>query len=279
MSRIVSMDEVLKHLHDPQTVIVDCRFVLGQPDAGREAYLKEHLPGSVYLDLERDLSGPVIGPGGRHPLPDPKRLAETLGNAGVDDSVQVIAYDDQCGAMASRLWWLLTWLGHPRVRVMNGTFSRWKEKGYPVDSTVHVPVRRTFLPRPQSDMLADADEVLRKLDDPDAVIIDSRERARWLGEHEPIDPVAGRIPGSKHCFWKNVCTEHGEWKSPEELARLFASVPKDKELIVYCGSGVTATPNVLALREAGYERVKLYAGSWSDWITDPSRPVKRGDED
>jgi thiosulfate/3-mercaptopyruvate sulfurtransferase len=276
MNRIVDMKWVRDHLEDPGVVLVDCRFVLGKPDYGREAYLREHIPGAFYLDLEKDLSGTAGPAGGRHPLPEPDRFAAKLGAIGVNETVHVVAYDDQGGAMASRLWWLLTYFGHHRVSVMNGTFSLWKERGYPVTAQVPETSPRLFTPRPQPGMLVDATEVLRKLNDPDSILVDSRELKRYLGEEEPIDPVAGRIPGAEHSFWKGVLNENGEWKSPDELAEHFARFPRDKELIVYCGSGVTATPNILGLKEAGFEKVKLYAGSWSDWITDPNRPVEKG---
>ncbi|SEM72522.1 sulfurtransferase [Lihuaxuella thermophila] len=279
MNRIVSMDWVANHLDQPGLVLVDCRFTLGQPDAGKKAYLHSHLPGAFYLDLEKDLSGPVREHGGRHPLPDIQILAGKLGKIGIDENVHVVAYDDQGGAMASRLWWLLTYLGHEQVSVMNGTFSRWREQGYPVTAELPSAEPRTFIPRTQPRMMADMNEVKQKLHQKETLLLDSREEKRYLGEEEPIDPVAGHIPGAKHSFWKDVHNEQGGWKTPEELRQLFGKFPPANEIIVYCGSGVTATPNVLALCEAGYRNVKLYPGSWSDWISYRENPIARGKEE
>jgi thiosulfate/3-mercaptopyruvate sulfurtransferase len=276
---LVDMNLVYEHLNDPQVLIIDCRFTLGKPEAGREAYQQEHLPGAFYLDLEKDLSGPVKKHGGRHPLPEPDDLANTLSAIGVDETIHVITYDDQGGCMAARCWWLLTYIGHPNVSVMNGTFHLWKERGYPVTDEVPVPKPRAFKPNIAPDLVADLTEVKQKLNHRGTLLIDSRELKRYLGQEEPIDPVPGHIPGARHFFWKEVLRPNGEWKNTEELKQHFASLPKEKEVIVYCGSGVTATHNVLALKEAGFERVKLYAGSWSDWVSHEENPIATGPED
>jgi thiosulfate/3-mercaptopyruvate sulfurtransferase len=277
MTHLVSLDWLHQHLHDPRVIIVDCRFQLGQPDAGRNAYRQDHIPGAFYLDLEQDLSGPLSTHGGRHPLPEPELFAKTVGAIGIDDSVTVVAYDNQGGAMAGRLWWLLTYLGHPQARVLNGSYSLWKKQGYPVSTELPSAQPRLFQPRVQPQMVATMENVKAKLQDPETVIIDSREAVRYRGEKEPIDPVAGHIPGAKHYFFKEAFAEEGQLKQSEALEEHFANIPKDKEVIVYCGSGVTATPNILALREAGYHRVKLYAGSWSDWISYPDNPIATGE--
>jgi len=278
MNPIVSMEWVRDRLDSNEMVIVDCRFVLGQPQAGRKAYEEEHLPRAFYLDLEKDLSGPIGKHGGRHPLPEKETFARTLSALGIDDSVSVVAYDDQGGAMAARLWWLLSFLGHPRTYVMDGSFTQWKANGYPVTSQKPTPSPRTFVPRPKPDWTADFTEVKQIIESGDAVLIDSREPKRYRGEEEPIDAIAGHIPGAKNFFWKDVLRPTGEWKSEEDLKRHFKNIPKDKEVIVYCGSGITATPNVLGLKKAGFPRVKLYPGSWSDWISHPEAPIARGDE-
>jgi thiosulfate/3-mercaptopyruvate sulfurtransferase len=273
MNLLVNMKWVKDHLKDPTVVLIDCRFTLGHPSAGRTAYLEEHIPGAFYLDLEADLSGAIGEHGGRHPLPDPYTLAEALSAIGIDEGIHVVAYDDQGGAMAARLWWLLTYLGHPHTCVMNGTFRMWKEQGYPVTKKIPLPKPRTFTPSPQPHLLAEMEEVKQKLGHPETILVDSREPKRYRGEEEPIDRIAGHIPGAKNFFWKGVLREEGEWKTPDELRKHFANLPQDKEIIVYCGSGVTATPNILALKEAGYSNVKLYAGSWSDWISHEDNPV------
>lgn len=278
MTYFVSLDWLAEHLDDPQVIIVDCRFQLGQPDAGRTAYEQEHIPGAVYLDLERDLSGPLSTHGGRHPLPTPEAFAQAVGAIGIAETLTVVAYDDQGGAMAGRLWWLLTTFGHAQARVLNGSYSLWKKRGYPVTAELPPLTPRRFHPRLQPQRLATMKEVKAKLHSSETVIIDSREGARYRGEKEPVDPIAGHIPGAKHYYFKEAYTHEGKIKSEAELKQHFANIPKEKEVIVYCGSGVTATPNVLALYEAGYERVKLYAGSWSDWISYRDNPIATGEE-
>ncbi|MFC4546341.1 sulfurtransferase [Paenactinomyces guangxiensis] len=272
------MDWVAKHLNDPRLCLIDCRFALGDPEAGRRAYRQGHLPGALYLDLEKDLSGPVREHGGRHPLPDIEILARKLGEIGIDENSHVAAYDDQGGAMASRLWWLLTYLGHDCVSVMNGTFSQWQKAGYPVTTEIPATNSRHFPPHPRPHMLASMEEVKQKLHQATTVLVDSRDEKRYLGEEEPVDPVAGHIPGARHFFWKQVQDQNGNWKNAAQLRDHFSPLSTANEIIVYCGSGVTATPNILALKEAGYKNVKLYAGSWSDWISYSDNPIARGKE-
>jgi thiosulfate/3-mercaptopyruvate sulfurtransferase len=233
----------------------------------------------VYMDLERDLSAPVGKHGGRHPLPDVGELAAKLGRAGIDRGTRVVAYDDQGGAMASRLWWLLRYMGHDAVYVMDQGYSAWKAAGYPVtDAQPAIRVPKRYEPEVQASMLADVDAVRAASRDGSSVLVDSRETRRYLGLEEPIDRVAGHIPGARNWFWKDNLDEQGRWRSAEQLEERFAALEKDAPIIVYCGSGVTACPNVLALEAAGYRNVKLYAGSWSDWISDSTNPVATGNE-
>jgi len=278
MKHVVSMKWLLARLYEPDLVIVDCRFQLGQPDAGRRAYEEAHIPGSVYLDLERDLSAPVGEHGGRHPLPDAAELAGRLGRAGIGNDSRVVAYDDQGGAMAARLWWLLRYLGHDQVYVMDEGFSAWRREGYPANAEQKVIVPAAFLATVQHNMLAEVDDVRESLGTDRWVLVDSREAPRYRGETEPLDKKAGHIPGARNKFWKGVLDEQGRFKDGDALAAHFADLPRDREIVVYCGSGVTATPNVLALSEAGFDKVKLYAGSWSDWISYDENPVATGDE-
>jgi len=279
MRNIVTMKWLLARLYEEHQAIVDCRFQLGKPDAGREAYEAGHIPGAIYLDLERDLSAPVGEHGGRHPLPDLDDLAAKLGAAGIDASVRVVVYDDQGGAMASRLWWLLRYMGHENVAVMDQGFTAWIEAGYPVsDAAPAVRVPKKLVPQVQDDMLVPVEEVRRAVRDRSAVLIDSREAPRYRGEVEPIDRVAGHIPSARNRFWKDALGADGQWKSGEEQRARFADWTEGDRLIVYCGSGVTACPNVLALEEAGFRNVRLYAGSWSDWISYEGNPVATGDE-
>jgi thiosulfate/3-mercaptopyruvate sulfurtransferase len=280
VEHIVSMRWLLARLYEQDLTIVDCRFLLSDAEAGRRSYSEGYIPGAVYMDLERDLSAPVGRHGGRHPLPDVGELAAKLGRAGIDRGTRVVAYDDQGGAMASRLWWLLRYMGHDAVYVMDQGYSAWKAAGYPVTDAqpaIRVPAR--YEANVQAAMLADVDAVRAASSDGSSVLVDSRETRRYLGLEEPIDKVAGHIPGARNWFWKDNLDEQGRWRSEEQLEERFAALPKDAAIIVYCGSGVTACPNVLALEAAGYSNVKLYAGSWSDWISYEGNAVATGYEE
>jgi len=278
MQNIVPVKWLLARLYEPDVVIVDCRFQLGKPGVGRQAYEEGHIPGAVYLDLEQDLSAPVSEHGGRHPLPDAAELAARLGKAGIGNESRVVAYDDQGGAMATRLWWMLRYLGHTNVSVMDGGFSAWQKAGCPVTAEQKVIIPATFIATVQHNMLVEVDEVQESLGTGRFVLIDSREAPRYRGEVEPIDPVAGHIPGAKNLFWAECRHADGTWKSADEQRARFEDLSPDDEIVVYCGSGVSATPNVMALQEAGFTRVKLYAGSWSDWISYEGNPVAVGEE-
>jgi thiosulfate/3-mercaptopyruvate sulfurtransferase len=280
MRNVVSMKWLLARLYEPDLVIVDCRYQLSDSGAGRAAYEEGYIPGAVYLHLSQDLSSPTTEHGGRHPLPDIAKLTDTLGKVGIDENVRVVVYDDQGGSMASRLWWLLRYLGHEQVYLLDEGFTAWKTAGYPVTNAappIRVPKR--FTPRPQPDMLAGVEEVRSAIHERNAILFDSREHKRYVGLEEPIDPVAGHIPTARNRFWKDNLNADGTWKSTEELQQRFNDVNKDDNIIVYCGSGVSACPNVLALEEAGFRNVKLYAGSWSDWISYNENPVAVGNEE
>lgn len=284
MKHLVPIQWLLARLHEPDIVIADCRFDLQDPAAGKIAYEQDRIPGAIYFDLEQDLSAPVHQHGGRHPLPDPEQLADKLGRAGIDETIRVVAYDDQGGALAARFWWQLRYLGHERVYVLNGGYRAWKEADYPIETSAPaVVVPKTFVPRPQPEMLADLTEVraasasIRSGDD-SLALIDARERDRYLGQVEPLDKAAGHIPGAVERFWKDNLDDSGLWKDEAELQRRFADLKGKKKLIAYCGSGVTACANVLAMSEAGLENVKLYAGSWSDWISYPENSIALGEE-
>lgn len=264
-----------ERLGDPHLVIVDCRFNLGQKGDGLAAYQAGHLPGAIYLDLERDLSGPLGTHGGRHPLPDPGALTSLFSRIGIDETTTVVAYDAQDMAMAARLWWLLRYLGHDRVFILDGGFPAWEAAGLPVTQEVPTPSPRTFTPRLRPEMLVTAEQVAAR--SPETILIDSRAPERYRGEVEPLDPKAGHIPGARHFFFKENLTPDGTLLAPEALQQRFATLP-DEEIIVYCGSGVTACVNVLALETAGRQSVKLYAGSWSDWCS-RDLPVATGDEE
>lgn len=276
MKHIIDTDWLLPRLNDSDIRIIDCRFQLGNPSFGLNEYMKEHIQGAIFYDLEKDLSGPVMEHGGRHPLPSIDEFVEKLEATGINESVTVVAYDDQGGAFASRLWWLLSYLGHRKVYILDGGYSSWKEKGYPVSSDVPTFNRSNFSPKISDSMVVDVNDVKKAIETKSAILIDSREKNRFLGIEEPIDKIAGHIPGAVNSFWKDGLNEQGKWKASNEQTSRFSSiVGVDEEVIVYCGSGITACPNILTLSEAGFENVKLYSGSWSDWISYPENPIEK----
>ena len=263
-------------LGDDAVRLVDCRFSLGDVEAGQRAYAEAHIPGAVYAHLDRDLSGTVIpGKTGRHPLPDIGDLAGYLGSIGIDSDVAVVAYDDSGGAFAARLWWLLKWMGHDEAAVLDGGWSRWRDEGRATVSGKATYEARTFTPNVKSDIVADALEVARLVREGGVSLIDARSSERYAGAVEPIDPVAGHIPGAVNCPYAVSLSGDGRFLRGDELRRVLAPYVSD-ESVVYCGSGVTAAHLVLASVHAGLPMPRLYPGSWSEWITDPERPVERG---
>ncbi|MCG7376102.1 sulfurtransferase [Paenibacillus sp. ACRSA] len=279
MKNIVSMRWLLARMYEPDVVIADCRFLLGQPTAGREAYEAGHIPGAVYLDLEQDLSSPVSTHGGRHPLPDPAALASRLAKAGISSNARIVAYDDQGGMNASRLWWLLRYMGHEQVYVMDEGFTAWQNAQFPVTTDVPVQIPSSFEWNVQPQMLASVEDVQQASASGSAVLIDSRDARRYAGLEEPIDAKAGHIPGALNYFWKDVLNADGRWSGVDALEERFVKLGKNDSIIVYCGSGVSACPNVIALEEAGYTNVKLYSGSWSDWISYEENAVAIGNKE
>jgi len=275
-------DWVNEQLGKDGVVIVDARYALNDSEAGKKAYAEGHIPGAYYTDLSHDLSSPKRpdGAGGRHPLPDPAELAAFLGRMGITPSTTVIAYDDQGGAMASRLRWLLQWLGHyGTIFLLEGGYAGWAAAGNEVTTEVPAYVDDvSYAYKLNNAILVDQSYVKSKIGQAGTVIIDSREAPRYRGEVEPMDPAAGHIPTAINRFWSEGKHANGAWKSPEEQAERFAGLSKDDEIIVYCGSGVTATPNFFALQDAGFKNVKLYAGSWSDWISYSENPVAMGEK-
>ncbi|RPH67029.1 MAG: sulfurtransferase [Burkholderiales bacterium] len=276
---LVDTATLAAHLDDPDWVVVDCRSDPADPDFGRAEYAKGHLPGAIFLDVDSDLCGAHTGRNGRHPLPDPDRLAATLGAAGIDPRMQVVAYDDRGGASAARLWWLLRWLGHRTVAVLDGGLPRWLADGRPVTTAVPQRTSARFEGRPRDDAMVDSVFVLAHLGSGDAVLVDARAPARYRGESEPIDPIAGRIPGAHNRPLTMNLDAGGAFRAPAALRAEFESVldgAPPERVIHYCGSGVGSCHNVLAMEVAGLRGSRLYPGSWSEWIADPSRPVDRG---
>ena len=248
--------------------IIDCRFALADPDLGRQQYQTAHIPGAEYLDLNRDLSSPAQVHGGRHPLPDDRVLGAKLAAMGINADTLVIAYDDSRFAFAARLWWLLRYYGHERGAILDGGYGNWVKAGYHVTadrSTISTP--GNFQPQIQPNWTVDINLVRTIPDSPAHILIDSREPDRYLGNTEPIDPVAGHIPSAVNYPWQGVSTLEGFALPIEAHQQRWAAISPDIEPIVYCGSGVTACVNLLSLHLAGIEPAKLYPGSWSDWCS------------
>ncbi|MCV6606356.1 MAG: sulfurtransferase [Porticoccaceae bacterium] len=249
-------------------VIFDCRFNLADTSQGQTAYNEGHIPGSHYLHLDNHLSGPKSEHGGRHPLPDAEQFAATMASFGVNFDTRVVAYDDQRFAFASRLWWLLRYFGHEDVQVLDGGYSHWCTQGLPV-STEIAPVSDAgnFTAQPQTDWVVGYHNVCEQLENPRRILIDSRETPRYQGLEEPIDPIAGHIPGAANFPWQEVTDEQGLARCPSHQKQRWAALREDREIVVYCGSGVTACVNLLAMEMAGIKDARLYAGSWSDWCS------------
>lgn len=271
-TNVVEPTWLAEHLNDPQVVVVDCRFSLMAPEQGRQQYEAGHIPGAYYLDLNQDLSSPVQPHGGRHPLPDWDAFVKTLESIGVSSSppagpTLVVAYDASRYAFASRLWWLLKYLGHEAVAVLNGGLQAWENQGYELSQAIPTAPIGSFTPHPHADWIVDIDSVRQHKDMPGVLLIDSREPARYRGEQEPIDPVAGSIPGAVNYFWQAVSEENGQLKAGAILNQHWSELEAAKETIVYCGSGVTACVNLLSQAIAGKPMGKLYVGGWSDWCS------------
>jgi thiosulfate/3-mercaptopyruvate sulfurtransferase len=249
--------------------LIDCRFSLADPLLGQQQYKEGHIPGAYYLDLNQDLSSPVQSHGGRHPLPDSFVLASKLSRMGVTAETLVIAYDDSRFAFASRLWWLLKYMGHERIAVLDGGFAAYKALGLTTTSDIPAERAGAFIPQLKLDWVVDIHGVRQRQQQPNVKLIDSREGDRYRGEREPIDPVAGHIPGALNYPWQEVTDESGKLRSPSELQHHWADVSDAEEIVVYCGSGVTACVNLLALAAADLPIGRLYAGSWSDWCSYP----------
>ena len=278
-STVVSTAQLAQHLSDPNWVVIDCRFTLTHTEAGRIAYAHGHIPGARYAHLDEDLSGSKNGVNGRHPLPETQVFAQKLGAWGVDDQTQVVVYDDSFGAIAVRLWWMLRWLGHDAVALLDGGLPKWQREQLPLTSDVPQVIPKSFVPRVRNDMLADTDAVLNASCTRSALIVDARAEMRFIGEIEPLDPVAGHVPGAKNLPFDDNLALDGTLLPAAELRELYTELLDGKspeQVIHMCGSGVTTCHNLLAMEIAGLKGGKLYAGSWSEWIADPSRPVAKG---
>ena len=279
---LIQTEELAARLGDPDWVVVDCRFTLSDPDAGIESWRRSRLPGAHYLHLEYDLSGPVTETSGRHPLPDPAALAARLGQCAITPHSRVVLYDDSFGSIAGRLWWMLRWLGHDTVALLDGGFQKWSRERRELESG-RPGVRRgagRLNARPRRDAWAGAAEVEQALARGDALLIDARVPERYSGEEEPFDPVAGHIPGAVNRPFDDNLDIDGTFLSPQELREayeaLLGGLPPE-QVIHVCGSGVTACHNLLAMEIAGLGGSRLYPGSWSEWIADPRHPIAVGE--
>jgi thiosulfate/3-mercaptopyruvate sulfurtransferase len=279
VNALVTTDWLAGRLEDPGARVVDCRWSLDPSRSGRKAYAAGHLPGAVFLDIDTDLSAPGGrrgGPLGRHPWPSADQVARVMGTAGIGPGVRVVAYDDQAGAHAARLWYLLRAYGHDEVAVLDGGFVKWLADGYPTTTVVPSPSPVVFTPRPRAGFVVTKDDLAR----PEAgrLVLDARAPDRYRGDAEPIDPRAGHVPGARNApYTANLTSGPAPvFRSPDDLRAHYASLGADRaEPVVYCGSGITACHDLLALHLAGLPG-RLYAGSWSEWSADASLPVETG---
>ena len=279
---LISASE-LQHVPQHQLVLLDCRFKLSSPvadpDYGHAAYEAGHLPGAHYLHLDYHLSGTKNGSNGRHPLPDGQRLAVTLGSLGITPETQVVAYDDAGGMFAARAWWLLRWLGHANVAVLDGGFQAWQQAGGAIDTQPPARNATRFIMGEALESVVTLDEIAANLCTPQYQLIDARAPDRFAGENETLDPVGGHIPGAKNRFFMQNLAADGRFKPASQLQSEWLAILDGQpasDVILSCGSGVTACHNKLALEHAGLSGARLYAGSWSEWCSDLTRPVATG---
>jgi thiosulfate/3-mercaptopyruvate sulfurtransferase len=278
---LINAQTLNAHLDNPDWVIFDCRHDLMDLGRGERLYREGHLPSAYFADLEADLSGDKTGRNGRHPLPSPAAFAAFLARHGVSATTTVVAYDDVGGQFASRLWWMCRWIGHQQAALLDGGIAAWMAQGLPLATAVPVARATALTATPDALMLISADELLPRLNSRDLALIDARAPERYSGDVEPIDPVAGHIPGALNRFYKNNLNADLTFKSPAILHAEFSALLAAQqhvtpvEVVHHCGSGVTACANIFAMTLAGIAHGQLYAGSWSEWVSDPTRPVIR----
>jgi len=279
-STLVSISGLAAHLDDADWIICDCRHDLADTGAGRRAYAEAHIPGARFVHLDGDLSAPKTGKNGRHPLPDPAQFARRLGELGIDHSKQVVAYDASGGPYAARLWWMLRWLGHDAVAVLDGGWNAWLTAGHATTKQLPVITAARFTLRIRSESAVDAKAFAANLGQPGPRLLDARAPNRYRGENETLDPVAGHIPGAGNRFFQLNLAEDGKFKPAPVLKQEWSTLLGNAgaaSVTHYCGSGVTACHNLLAMEIAGLAGSKLYPGSWSEWCSDPARPVETGE--
>jgi thiosulfate/3-mercaptopyruvate sulfurtransferase len=278
---IISAKDLIKNVNNDDFIIFDCRCDISDSSYGIEAYNEGHIENSIFIDIDHDLASEKTSDSGRHPLPDPRLFSEKLSQWGMSNNKQAVVYDDAGGAFAGRMWWILKWLGHSNVAVLDGALGAWMSIGGKLTSKPTIFERAVFEPNPNNNMyvsIKDVEDAQYKMN---KLIIDARSRERYLGIKDPVDPIAGHIPGAvSHPLGMNL-DKNGHFKSPEELRHNFNKIIGDtvsSDIISMCGSGITACHNILALEICGIKDVTLFVGSWSEWITDKSRPVAKIDE-
>ena len=276
---LIDAETLSRHLGEPGWRVFDCRHDLAKPEWGEAEHAKAHIPGACFAHLDRDLSAPQNGRNGRHPLPAPQAFVAWLGRQGLKPADQVVAYDGAGGAMAARLWWLLRWIGHQPVAVLDGGLAKWSAEKRPLEAKVPRFAPTDYLARNKDGMQVDVGYVAAHLGKPEVTLLDARAPARYRGETEPIDPVAGRIPGALNRFNNENLGPEGRFKSASALRAEFEALlgkRAPREVVHYCGSGVAACHNQLAMEIAGLAGSRVYAGSWSEWVADSARPRERG---
>lgn len=275
---LLSTESLAAHL-DGSWVVVDCRYDLKDEQWGRQQYETSHIPGAVYASLSHDLAGPRSGGNGRHPIPAPGNLEATFGRLGIAPGTQVVVYDQDIGMFASRLWWLLRYMGHESAAVLDGGWVKWIREGRPTRSGQETRPAVTFTGQPRPEMRVDVDDVKRRMQDLTALLVDARAPERFEGATEPLDPAPGHIPGAVNQFYRWNVDADGSMLPADELRRRFTAAigaHRPEDVVMYCGSGVSACHNLLAMEHAGIRGAKLYPGSWSEWSSDPARPVETG---
>lgn len=274
---LIATETLAAHL-DGSWVIVDCRYDLRDERWGQEQYRAAHIPGAVYVSLSHDLAGPA-GSGGRHPLPSSAAMEATFGRLGIGAGVQVVIYDQDTGLFASRMWWMLRYLGHDAAAVLDGGWAKWVREGRPVYEGEETRKGAAFIGRPREHLRVGVKDVEARVGDPSVLLVDARGPERFEGKSEPLDRVPGHIPGAVNHFYKDNVTDEGVMLPPRRLRQQFAEVLGERtpdEVVMYCGSGVSACQNLLAMEHAGLSGTRLYPGSWSEWASDPARPVETG---
>ena len=275
---LVQTAELAAHLSDPDWIVLDCQHDLMNHHLGRESYARGHIPGAQFVDMEADMAGAKTGRNGRHPLPAPEAMIATFGRLGITAGKRVVAYDNSQNTYAGRVWWSLRYMGHANVAVLDGGLGKWVAEGRPLGTDVPAARPATFSGRPNDAMKVEVEAIVAGLGRPGMTVIDARTAERYAGQQEPIDPVAGHIPGAKLRFWKDNINPDGTYKSAAELRAAFMALAGDRpssEIVHQCGSGVSACHNLIAMEIAGLTGSRLYPGSWSEWCADPARPVAR----